>query len=163
MSNVLCKFLLLTVMTVTLATSSLAHDNTENIPVSGNNITYTGDIKALFNDKCSGCHGDDAPEHKEFKKDKEGYKAKDLGPRMNTYTHLISFVAWPDTGAVMRRLDDGKMSQEGKQGNMYQHLGNSEQERQANLELFKKWIGIWSVKRWKATSKEEINKMVLAY
>ena len=163
MRTVLWKLTLIAVMTATLAASAWAHDDTENIPVSDNNITYTGHIKALFDDKCAGCHGDDAPEHKDFKKDKEGYKAKDLGPRMNTYTHLISFVAWPDTGAVMRRIDDGKMSPEGKQGNMYQHLGDSEQERQANLKLFKKWVGNWSVKRWKATSKEEINKMVLAY
>lgn len=35
-------------------------------------------------------------------------------------------------GAVMRRLNDGKGSKDGKEGNMYQYLGSDEQERQSN-------------------------------
>ena len=133
-----------------LIASASAHDEAPNPKTSGDtpSVTYTGNIQPLFMERCVGCHGGDAPEHKEFKKDKEGYKARDLGPRMDTYTHLISFVAWPDTGAVMRRLDDGKISKKGKQGNMYPHLGDSEQERQTNLQLFKEWVGNWSVRRW---------------
>lgn len=42
-----------------------------------------------------------------------------------------------NTGAMMRRLDDGKGAKDGKPGNMYQHLGGTEEERQKNLALFK--------------------------
>ena len=37
---------------------------------------------------------------------------------------------------MMRRLDDGKGSKEGKPGNMYQHLGATEVGRQKNQALF---------------------------
>lgn len=150
---------------ILLSTASVsAQDSSESkAPGENTSVTYTGKIQPLFLEKCVGCHGEASPEHKQFKKDKEGYKARDLGPRMDTYTYLISFISWPDTGAVMRRLDDGKNSPEGAQGNMYQYLGDSEQERQANLQLFKEWIGNWSTKRWKDTSKAEINQMGLAY
>ncbi len=42
---------------------------------------------------------------------------------MYTYADLIFFIGWPDTGAIMRRLDDGKGAKDGKPGNMYQRLG----------------------------------------
>jgi hypothetical protein len=35
---------------------------------------------------------------------------------------LCRDTAWPDIGALIRRLDDGKGSKDGKPGNMYQHL-----------------------------------------
>lgn len=54
----------------------------------------------------------------------------------------------------MRRLDDGKGSGSGKPGNMYQYLGETEEERQINLNVFKSWIGNWSLKTWDQTSKE---------
>jgi hypothetical protein len=38
-------------------------------------------------------------------------------------------------------LDDGKNTKDGKPGNMYQYLGATEDERQKNLKLFKKWVG----------------------
>src|SRR3970282_197327 len=68
-------------------------------------------------------------------------EAQMKGPRMDTYADLISFVGWPDTGAIMRRLDDGKGAGGGKPGNMYKQLGATEQERQKNLNLFKQWVG----------------------
>ena len=37
---------------------------------------------------------------------------------MDTYADLIFFVGWPDTGALMRRLDDGKTAADGKPGNV---------------------------------------------
>ena len=168
-NNVCCKknalFLVMLLTLIFLSTAlATADESSETKTAAGNSVvTYTAMVQPLFLEKCAGCHGEGSPEHKQFKKDKEGYKARGLGPRMDTYTYLISFVAWPDTGAVMRRLDDGKNSQTAKQGNMYEHLGDSEQERQDNLKIFQEWIGNWSLKRWKDSSKKEINQMVLAY
>jgi len=50
--------------------------------------------------------------------------------RMDTYSHLIFYTAWPDTGSLMRRLDDGRNTKDGKPGNMYKYLGSTEEERQ---------------------------------
>ena len=90
---------------------------------------------------------------------------------MDTYADLIFYVGWPDTGAIMRRLDDGSNTKDGKPGNMYQYLGSTEEERQANLKLFKAWVGeeAWTLKRWDkkgdvpAISKEELDLMKLKY
>jgi hypothetical protein len=75
------------------------------------------------------------------------------------------FVAWPDTGALMRRLDDGKSAQGGKPGNMYVYLGADDAERQKNLAVFKNWVGddAWSLKRRDAISKEELLKIKAKY
>jgi len=77
------------------------------------------------------------------------------GPRMDTYADLVFFVGWPDSGALMRRLDDGKSASDGKPGNMYQNLGATEEERQKNLDLFKQWVGkdAWKMNRWEARGK----------
>ncbi len=90
---------------------------------------------------------------------------------MDTYADLPHFVDGPDTGALMRRLDDGSGSADHKPGNMYQHLGGSDTERQANFKLFKAWIGEegWTHKRWDArasvpaVTKEELNKIRAKY
>lgn len=122
-------------------------------------VTWSGTIKNVFAKQCSSCHGSDAPEYAAFKKDKDAWLKKGVGMRMETYSHLVSFVGWPHSGALMRRLDDGKGSKEGKAGNMYQHLGADEQERQANLALFKQWVGNWNLKRWADISKDELNSV----
>jgi len=83
--------------------------------------------------------------------------------RMDTYSHLIFYTAWPDTGALMRRLDDGKGVKDGKPGNMYQYLGGTEEERQQNLRLFKEWVGNWTLKRWKEFSKEDVEGIKVKY
>ena len=119
--------------------------------------------KQVFEKHCVACHGSDSPEYAAFKKDKDVWVKKGIGMRMETYSHLVSFVGWPNSGALMRRLDDGKNSPEGKVGNMYQHLGSDEQERQANLALFKKWIGSWNLKRWVDTSKDELGNIKSKY
>ena len=77
----------------------------------------------------------------EFDENKDKYKALMRGPRMETHAHLAAFVVWPDNGALMRRLDDGRHTKDGKPGNMNEHLGADEQERQHNLALFKAWVG----------------------
>jgi len=120
-------------------------------------VTYVKDIKPIVDARCAGCHGGDAPEYPAFKKDKEAWTAKGIGPRMDTYSHLVYFTAWPDTGALMRRLDDAKP------GNMYEHLGDNDEERQRNLDLFKAWVGNWTLKRWNEISKEELDGVKVTY
>jgi len=120
-------------------------------------VTYRKDIQPLVEARCVGCHSSDAPEYKGFKEAKEAWVAKGIGPRMDTYSHLLYFTAWPDTGALMRRLDDAKP------GNMYQHLGDNDEERQRNLALFKAWVGNWSLKKWAEITKEEMAGIKVAY
>ena len=114
-------------------------------------------------EKCSACHGENSPEHLEFEDNMKKYLSEDLGPRMDTYTYIISFIVWPGTGTLMRRLDDGKISSSGKPGNMYKYLGDTEEERQKNLQKFKSWVGVWSLANWDQISKEDIDKMLLQY
>ncbi len=132
--------------------------------VAGEEITYSGHIAPLVAAKCSACHGAEAaPEYHAFKKEKDKWLAKGQGMRMDSYSHLIFYTAWPDTGALMRRLDDGKNGKDGKPGNMYRHLGSSEEERQKNLALFKGWVGSWSLKRWNEISREELDGIKVRY
>lgn len=131
---------------------------------AGAEVTYTGEIASLVDGKCAGCHGKNAaPEYHAFKKEKDKWLAKGQGMRMDSYSHLVFFTAWPDTGALMRRLDDGKSSKDGKPGNMYQHLGATEEERQRNLALFKAWVGNWVLKKWPEIGKDELNGIRVPY
>lgn len=140
------------ILTVLLATLAQADE-----------ITWSSNINHVFERQCIACHGSEAPEYAAFKKDKDGWLKKGSGMRMETYSHLVSFVGWPNTGALMRRLDDGKGSKEGKPGNMYQHLGATEEERQKNLGLFKVWVGNWFLKRLPETSKEDLSGIKVKY
>lgn len=133
------------------------------IPAQADEITWSGAINPVFEKHCIACHGSDAPEYAAFKKDKETWLKKGIGMRMETYSHLVSFAGWPNSGALMRRLDDGSGSKEGKAGNMYQQLGSDEQERQANLTLFRKWVGNWNLKRWGDVSKDELTGIKVKY
>ncbi len=126
--------------------------------------TYRKHIKPVFDTKCIGCHGHDAaPEYYAFKEEKDKWLAKGKGMRMDTYSHLAFYTAWPDTGALMRRLDDGKNTKDGKPGNMYQHLGATEEERQQNLKFFMGWVGNWTLKKWPEITKEEMNGIKVKY
>ncbi|MHB8880548.1 MAG: cytochrome C [Thermodesulfovibrionales bacterium] len=126
-------------------------------------IKYTTHIKQIIDAKCIGCHGADSPEHPEFKADKAKYGQRSKGPRMDTYANLIYYIGWPDSGAIMRRLDDGKNKKEGKSGNMYQYLGSTDEERQKNLAVFRKWVGKWNLKRWADVTKEELTGIKVSY
>jgi len=110
-------------------------------------VTYEKDVKKITSEKCIFCHGSDSPTIDEFEKDKEGFKKKNKGPRMDTYQNLIIFVNGNETGALMRRLDDGKNTKDSKPGNMYKNLGKTDSERAKNLEVIKKWVGGWTLKR----------------
>lgn len=146
-----------TIMIVAGLLSSVA------IAVNAEEVTYTTSIKKLFDAQCAACHGKNAPEHGDFKKDREGYKKQGLGPKMDSYAHLASYAGWPDSGAIMRRLDDGKSTKDGKPGNMYEHLGANEEERQRNLGLFKAWIGNWTLKRFADLAKDELAGITVKY
>lgn len=136
-------------------------------------ITYREHIKPLWDKQCSTCHDSNAPYLGEYKEDKKKYKAMMKGPRMDTYADLIFFMGWPDTGALMRRLDDGSSdyAKGGKPGNMYEYLGSSEKERQKNLSQFKAWVGEggWNLNRWKrrgdvpGVTKEQLDKIKVKY
>lgn len=125
--------------------------------------TWSGQVKPVFDRQCAGCHGVDAPEYAAFKQDKDAWLKKGVGMRMDSYSHLLSFVGWPATGALMRRLDDGTGSKDNKPGNMYQHLGVTEVERQQNLAVFKAWIGSWNLKRLSEISAEELRAVKAKY
>jgi hypothetical protein len=40
---------------------------------------------------------------------------------------------------------------------MYAYLGSADAQRSANLEIFKKWVGSWSLKRRKELGTEELD------
>lgn len=139
---------------LTLAASVLADE-----------VTYRNDIRPLWEKRCAECHGSASPYLGEFEQNKEKHKAADEGPRMDTYADLLFFVAWPDTGALMRRLDDGTNTKDGKPGNMYKKLGKTDEERRQNLLLFKAWVGedAWVLRKKGDVSKEELLRIKAAY
>jgi len=134
-------------------------------------ITYRKDIRPLWVQKCAGCHGAESPYLGDFDENKKKFEAAFKGPRMDTYADLVFFIGWPDTGAIQRRLDDGKSTSNGKPGNMYNYLGATEEERQKNLNLFKEWVGkdAWKFNRWAARgqapaiTKEDLDKVKVKY
>lgn len=119
-------------------------------------VTYEKDVKKILSENCLSCHGSDAPTMTEFKKDQEKYKKAMKGPRVDTYANLMVIVNGSDTGALMRRLDDGKNTKNGKPGNMYAYLGGTDAEKAKNLEVIKKWVGGWTLKRKKDISEGEL-------
>jgi mono/diheme cytochrome c family protein len=124
-------------------------------------VTYANRIRALVEKQCGECHGPKSPTMAEFDKDKERYKKEDLGPRYDTYENLLVVVNGSDTGALMRRLDDGTNTKDGKPGNMNKHLGDDDAQRKASLALFKRWVGGWTLKRSAEISEAE-RKAILA-
>ena len=82
---------------------------------------------------------------------------------MNTYSHLTSFIIWPDTGPLIKALDDGKNNEKGKPIKMFKYLGKTEENRQQNLKIFQAGIANWTTKGWGEITKEEISKMKLMY
>jgi hypothetical protein len=124
-------------------------------------ITYENSIRQLIETRCLDCHGGDAPTMEEFKKDRKRYESEKLGPRMDSYEALMIVVNGSDAGALMRRLDDGTNTKDGKPGNMYKRLAKEEELRPERLALFKRWVGSWNLKRDKELSDDE-RKAVLA-
>ena len=100
------------ILTVALVAASITGLSADGLAAEA---SYTKDVKPLFEAKCAGCHGAASPYFGEFEKEPKKFAAAMKGPRMDSYADLIFFVGWPDTGAVIRRLDDGK-STGGKPG-----------------------------------------------
>lgn len=139
--------------------------------VAASEVSYRGEIRALVKAQCLECHGDKSPTLAEFELNQEKYKGDKSGPRIDTYADLIALVGWPESGALMRRLDDGTNTADKKKGNMYKYLGESDAQRAANLIIMKAWVGegAWNLKRWTkrdnapAITKEELNLLKLKY
>lgn len=149
------KKVMMSVIAVTLLLASSAWSE---------EVIYRTHIKPVFDSKCLACHGvNSAPEYYAFKEEQAKWISMGQGMRMDTYSHLIFYTAWPDTGSLMRRLDDGKNTKDGKPGNMYKYLGRDEDERQKNLKLFKDWVGNWVLKRWADITKEDMNGIKVKY
>ena len=121
-----------------------------------NLVTYEKDVKPIISKGCLSCHGSDSPTIDGFEKDKEGFKQKNKGPRMDTYENLMIFINGKEAGALMRRLDDGKNTKDRNPGNMFKNFGKTDSERAMNLEVFKNWIGGWTLKRKAEMSEEDL-------
>jgi hypothetical protein len=132
-------------------------------------VTWSKDVGPIVAAKCGACHGANAPEYNDWMAMGDEKRAK-VGPRMDTYPHFMSYVVWPATGAMMRRLDDGKASG-GKPGNMHAFLGANDEERAKNLATIKAWLGegAWNTNRWSArkevpgVTKEQLEKIKAKY
>jgi hypothetical protein len=157
------------ILTTSLVIASIAGMSTGGL---AQETTYRKDIKPLVDAKCAACHGAGSPALADFLLDEKKYAAAMKGPRLDTYADLLMLVGWTDTGAIMRRLDDGKNALAGgKPGNMYQYLGASDEERQKNLGIFKSWVGPegWNLNRFKArgkvpgVTKEQLEKIQVKY
>ena len=129
-------------------------------------VTWRTGIAQIVQAKCAGCHSAAAKEYSDW-----NLGDKKDAPRMDTYPAFMTFVVWPATGAIMRRLDDGAGAADGKAGNMYVHLGDSAEERAANLAKIKGWLGegAWNLNRWGArgevpgVTKEQLDKIKAKY
>jgi len=112
------------------------------VPAIAADVTYRADVAPLVKKYCAECHAaPDAPSMAEFKLDEEKYKKAKVGPRSDTYEHLLQLVNGNSTGALMRRLDDGSnVYAKGKPGNMYKYLGETEEERAANFKIITAWV-----------------------
>jgi mono/diheme cytochrome c family protein len=125
-------------------------------PAAAQSVTYENTVKKIFAERCAACHISGAPSLAEFGKDQEAWKKKMKGPKLDTYENVMMLVKGSDAGAMMRRLDDGKNTKDGKPGNMYNYLGNNPAERAARLDTMKKWVGSWNLKRRKELSEAEL-------
>ena len=140
-----------------------------SVPAAAQDPTWQKDVGPLIAAKCGACHGASAPEYNDWMQMGDEKRAK-VAPRMDTYPHFMSYVVWPATGAMMRRLDDGKAAG-GKPGNMYAFLGSNDDERAKNLATIKAWLGdgAWNMNRFKArgdvpgVTKEQLEKIKARY
>lgn len=143
------------------------------LPAMAAGPTYRADVEPLLKKNCNDCHAaPDAPSMAEFKLDEEKYKKAKVGPRVDTYEHVLQLINGQSTGAFMRRLDDGTNPlAKGKPGNMYKYLGESDAERAANLKMLKEWVGEggWNLNRMAARgdvpalTREQIDMVKVPY
>jgi hypothetical protein len=135
------------------------------VSATAQDLTWRKDIGPIIAAKCGACHGANMPEYSDWMLLGDE-KRKTVAPRVDSYPTFMTYVVWPGTGAMMRRLDDGRAAG-GKPGNMYPYLGSSDEERARNLQLIKSWLGdgAWNLNRWKArgdvpaVTKEQLEKV----
>lgn len=152
------KVLISILLFACFATSAVAQD-----------LTWRKDIAPIVAERCVMCHGPNAPEYNDWMLLGDEKRAT-VASRIDTYQNFMSYVLWPATGAVMRRLDDGKASG-GKPGNMNKFLGATDEERAKNLKTIQNWLGdgAWNLNRWKARgdvpgiTKEQLEKITAKY
>jgi cytochrome c553 len=149
------------------------------LPAMAADVTYRKDVAPMLHTYCAECHSAKAesPSMAEFKLDEEKYKKDKLGPRTDTYEHLLQLVNGNSAGAFMRRMDDGTSPYSGgKPGNMYLYLCEKDNkdnnaECAANLKILKAWVGEggWNLNRMSARgdvpalTKEQMDKLKLKY
>ena len=134
-------------------------------------VTYRTKIAPMIKALCVECHGSTSPSLAEFKLAEEKYTKAKEGPRTDSYEHLLQLIVYTDTGAFMRRLDDGTNTADKKPGNMYKYLGETDAERAGNLRVIKAWVGegAWNLNRWAkrgevpGITKEQLDKLLLKY
>ncbi|MFZ4479923.1 MAG: cytochrome C [Rhodoferax sp.] len=144
------------------------------MPAIAADVSYRADVAPMLKAQCAECHSAaaGAPTLKEFDLAKEKFTKEKTGPRLDSYESLLVLIAYPDSGAFMRRLDDGSSQYAGgKPGNMYKYLGETDAERARNLATLKSWVGEggWNLNRWQARgevpaiTKAQADKLVLKY
>ena len=149
------------------------------LPVMAADVTYRNDVAPMVKKYCAECHSEKAgaPSIADFNLDQEKFKKEKVGPRSDTYEHLLQLVNGKSTGAFMRRLDDGTNPYSGgKPGNMYKYLCDQDNkdnnaECAANLAVLKAWVGEggWNLNRMAARgdvpalTKEQIDKVKVKY
>jgi hypothetical protein len=158
------------------------------LPALAADVTYRKEVAPMLQKYCAECHSEKAgaPSMADFDLDQEKFKKEKVGPRSDTYEHLLQLVNGKSTGAFMRRLDDGtSLYSGGKQGNMYKYLCEQESkdgkavkdapvtnpECAANLAVLKAWVGEggWNLNRMAARgdvpalTKEQMDKVKVKY
>lgn len=149
------------------------------LPAVAADVTYRKEVAPMLQKYCAECHSEKAgsPSMADFNLDQEKYKKEKVGPRSDTYEHLLQLVNGKSTGAFMRRLDDGTSPYAGgKPGNMYKYLCEQDNkdnnaECAANLLILKAWVGEggWNLNRMSARgdvpalTKEQMDKVKVKY
>jgi hypothetical protein len=149
------------------------------LPAVAADVTYRNEVAPMLKKYCAECHSEKAgaPSMADFNLDQEKYKKEKVGPRSDTYEHLLQLVNGKSTGAFMRRLDDGTSPYSGgKPGNMYKYLCEQDNkdnnaECAANLLVLKAWVGEggWNLNRMSARgdvpalTKEQMDKVKVKY
>ena len=149
------------------------------LPAVAADVTYRKEVAPMMQKYCAECHSEKAgsPSMADFNLDQDKYKKEKVGPRSDTYEHLLQLVNGKSTGAFMRRLDDGTSPYSGgKPGNMYKYLCEQDNkdnnaECAANLLVLKAWVGEggWNLNRMSARgdvpalTKEQMDKVKVKY
>lgn len=115
----------------------------ENDSKAESSVTYEANVKDIVAENCLKCHGNESQ------------------LPMDSYENLLVYINGEETGSLMRRLDNGENTEDGQPGNMYEHLGETDEEREENLKILKEWVGYWTLKSGDELTDEEKKKFNL--